>query len=457
MRHDLKSNIKAYFSGFTDTFVRDGDGMTGGRRIVLTTTLLTTLYTNLVEGIFLTGMLLDAGADSIYINYIAIMLSACSFVQLAAPFLWEKMERRKRLLIAMRAVYHFLNVIALGGVFLLPLKKETLLALVMGIVIARNLINSFSTPGLSIWQMQSIPDGYRNEFFAVRNILSCIIGALSVFLASRMADTFEAETISFGGMSPILSANIIMRSVGVVLAVLDIVLLCRLKEYPYAKPKEGEGRGLRLLIVPLKDGLFQRTVVSSLLYAFFTALVGNFFNVYVLDIAHMSYTYLSLGSVVSIPLILVMTPVWSYLIRRFGWTRILPIAYFTYAFPIGINAWVTETTQYCYLIVMISVYLFQPGLSIIHAYLPYINMPDTFRTAYISYYSIASAVAVLLGNFVGTLFMRVTRDLTLDLFGLPMTNYQYINLLMAALIMLLAVGTVFLLRNIPQRNASAGS
>ena len=112
------------------------------------------------------------------------------------------------------------------------------------------------------------------------------------------------------------------------------------------------------------------------------------------------------------------------------------------------NALIVEDTQYFYVLVMITVYLFSPCITVVRAFLPYENMPDTCRTAYVSVYSIGAMLSGLLGTFAGTLFMQFTKGIVLPIFGVPMLNYQYLNLIQALLFLALAGYSAFVARRV---------
>jgi MFS family permease len=447
-RRSLRSHLRDALGSFRGTFVTSDDGMAPGRRIVLSSTTISDLLVTILGGVYLTGMLLAVGADDIYINYVTMAGFLCGFVQIAAPLLWERTARRKALLLVLRGAYHLLDVVVLGVIVLLPMEKTLRLVLLMTVIVLRNLINSFSTPGLSIWKMQSVPQQRRNDYFTVYNILTHVIGVTSAYLAGRLLDAFEENGWMLYGIAPTLSAILLLRMLGLLLAVAELALLSRLEEYPYELPKPEEERGVHLLLVPLLDTRYMRTVSIDMVWQFITYLIGSFFTVYLLDVVHMSYSYIMLCSFVNVPLILVMTPVWSRLVKRCRWQRMLPIAIGGYAIPYVFNALIVEDTQYFYAIVMILVYLFYPCISLVLAYLPYENMPDTCRTAYMSVYSIGTMLSGLVGTFVGTLFMQFTKGIVIPIFGVPMLNYQYLNLIQALLLLALSGYIVFTARRV---------
>ena len=428
----LSSLIKAY----TDIFRDQDDGRAQGRRSILFYTYLTGMVTNLTAGTYFTGLMLAIGADEIFISYITIATTLCGFLQFFSPLLLERMERRKPFLVAMRLAYLFLDIVLLSLIVLLPMEKTLRLTLFLTVIILRNLASAISASGISVWQMQSIPPQKQTGYFTFSNIGSTVIGVVTAFLASSLVDTFEEQTLTVLGDSPTVTAILLLRLAALIIAIPETYFFARVKEYPYTKT-EVHRIGLSMLLQPLANRRFMMTVSIYFIWTFANCIIGEFFNVYLISIVHMSYTAISLAAVFSMPMVLLLTPVWSALIGRFGWYRMLPLSFAGYAFAFFCNVLITETTQYFYFVVMALVYIFNPCMNIVFAYLPYINMPDNNRTAYYSIYSLLTTFVTFAATYFGSRFMYFTQGHTLNLLGMKMTNYQYINLVQFAIVMLL--------------------
>jgi len=427
----------------SDTFSENTDGRAHGRRYAILIAYFSAVISNLTAGTYFTGLMLAMGADELYISYITIATTLCGFLQFASPLLLERLERRKPFVLCMKLIYYIIDIPVLALIPVLPMTQTVRLGTFMAAIILRNLVNAVSVSGSTIWTMQSIPPEKQTGYFTFSNLGGTVIGILTTYCASSFVDSCEATAMSIPGIAPTVTAILILRACALVIAVPELIFMLRLREYPYAVHEEASGAkerlGLRLLFEPLAHKRFMMTVSISIIWTFTNAIIGEFFNVYLIDIAGMSYTYISLGAVISTPIILFMTPVWAALIRRFTWYRILPIAFVGYSLAFFFNVFITETTHFYYFIVMAFCYLCLPCINVVFAYLPYINMPDTHRTAYVSMTALCSTLVTFLGNFFGNRFMYFTRGLDITVFGQSYTNYQYINLVQMMLLLLLAL------------------
>ena len=427
-----------------DTFFENTDGRAHGRRCAILIAYLSAVITNLTAGTYFTGLMLAMGADELYISYITIATTLCGFLQFASPLLLERLARRKPFVLCMKFIYYIIDIPVLALVVVLPMAQTLRLGVFMAAIILRNLVNAVSISGSTIWTMQSIPPEKQTGYFTFSNLSGTVIGILTTYCASSFVDTCEATAMSLPGIAPTVTAILILRACALVIAVPELIFTVRLREYPYTGNDSGgsgakERLGLRLLFEPLVHRRFMMTVSIPIFWTFINAIIGEFFNVYLIDIAGMSYTYISLGAVISTPIVLLMTPVWAALIRRFSWYRMLPIAFAGYSLAFFFNVLITETTHFYYFVVMVFCYLCLPCINVVFSYLPYINMPDTHRTAYVSMTALCSTLVTFLGNFFGNRFMYLTRGLDITVFGQTYLNYQYINIVQMVLLLLLAL------------------
>ena len=86
---------------------------------------------------------------------------------------------------------------------------------------------------------------------------------------------------------------------------------------------------------------------------------------------------------------------------------------------------------------MIFYKTFASCITLIFAFLPYVNMPKNYQTAYLNIFTICGTLATFGGALFGNIFMSHTEELTLNIFGITLVNYQYLNLVQAIPMLLL--------------------
>ena len=433
----LSEKLKPIFADISDALIENGDGKARDRRSTFFIRYVSSFLSILITGTYFTGLLLALGADDMFIGYMSMATSLCSCIQFISPLFLEKMAKRKRFFVATQIPYHFINIVVIGIIPLLPIAGTTKLWLFMGANIAVTLIGSFRSSGISIWLMQCLPDSKQSHYFAYLSLANSLTNTVTSFCASGLLDTFEAKEISLFGINPTVCAILILRLVALAAAIIEVKLYSKLTEAPYIMDDMSKAKtGLKLLLLPLSNKKFMMTISIAFIFNYASAIICNFYNVYMLDVINASYTFMSVCSIVVAPISIIMMPIWSKFVHAKGWHIALPLSIFLFSFAYLLNAYVTvNSLLIVYPIIQAICQFSYPCVSLVFAYLPYINMPETNRTAYNSFYALMGTIASFLGSSTGTFFMGVTKGKMLNFFGLEMMNYQYINLLQFVLML----------------------
>ncbi|MBQ6707701.1 MAG: MFS transporter [Clostridia bacterium] len=434
-------------STIVDTFFENSDNCARSRRNVLFTNVLSSVITPLSSGIYFTSLMLAMGASESYIGYVTAILSFSGLFQVVSPLILEKLPRRKGFLITARILYYFLSIVVIGVTPLLPVGQTFKLVLFFLTVILMNAFLQIASPGLSSWHIQSLPETKRGGFYAATHMFITVLSNISSFLAGLFLDKVEASEFSMGGFSPTITAILILRAIALLLALTECYSNTKIKEFPYeTKENEKDNKGLNLLSLPLRDKTFMLTILPIILWSLFTGTIGQYFNIYLIEDIKMSYTLIASAGLISVPVILLITPVWFRLIRKIQWPKILAFSYILYSVAYICNGFITKETEFVYFICIILGAVFMPGISNIHSNLVNLNMPEANRSAYFSCFSIVTLLATFMGNYLGIQFIEVTKNLHFNVFGFDIGNKQYISWLAAILVWGLTIFTLTYLR-----------
>ena len=438
-------------SAIGDTFVENSDGHAYSRRNYLLGNIFSSFGSCLVSGIYFTSLMLAMGASETYIGYTTTIISICGLFQFLSPFIMERFPRRKGLIIALRSLSHFLNIVVIGVLPLLPIGNTLKLVLFMIALLLTNIFNNLAGPGLSAWQLQSLPSGKRINFFAINGMLVSVFGFLSPLLAGLLLDKFEVDSLRLGDFSPTLSAILLLRVAALIFATLETLHYLKMKEDPYPESSDSHNKpGLNLLLLPLKNRRFIASISIILIWPLFTGLFGPYYSIYLLEDAKISYTLISLSNVISIPFFLISTPIWSRILQKRSWSKTLILAQFLYITPFLLNAFVTSSSVFLFFLSAIAGQLVCPGITLNQTNLLYANMPEENRTMYISFYSVLTQLTTFVSQNIGIQLFRFTDGCNLHLFGLNMCNKQYINFLVVGLIIVTCVYTKLVAKKLPQ-------
>ncbi|MGI6240187.1 MAG: hypothetical protein ACOYI5_11260, partial [Christensenellales bacterium] len=163
-------------------------------------------------------------------------------------------------------------------------------------------------------------------------------------------------------------------------------------------------------------------------------LPGAYFTVYLLRDLGVSYSYITIISMLNIPVTLFLTPIWRKALAKNGWFKTLYRSIAVYLVHYLVLAFVTGRTLFLYPVSQILAYVFAVGINLSFTGIPYVNMPEKRQTVFIGFYSSASNFAALLGVTLGRYFVVSTDAFRFELFGMTFVNKQVLVAIAAVLL-----------------------
>ncbi len=439
----LKERIKTLFArseGIRVTFIENEDGLASSRRNLLAGNLLGGMFSSLISGVFLTSLILSMMQDApvvkqnSFLGSVTMISLATGLAQIVSPLIMERFPKRKKLLLILRSFYHLLNIVLLGVIPILPLPLDVRLWFFLGVHLIASLIVQVSSAAFSVWHVSDLPDRTRASYFSIVNMLSPMITSLLATGASFFLDHMKDGGQGYLGL-------LILRGAALVFAGLEIFAFTRIKEPEYApSPKRSL---IGMLTLPFRTPKYLLIVSLTLIYSFGANFPGQYFTAYLLEDVGLSYALISGITLASIPIYFVAYPLWTRVIGRTSWLRTLALATTLYLTPYLFNAFTTSDRWYFYPISAISAYIFAPGITLVFANLPYMNLPEANQTSYIAFYSTVGNVSGFLSSLAAKSFVTATTGTDIAFLGSLFQNRQFLNfipcvtLLLTALIALL--------------------
>lgn len=417
------------------TFIEDDDGLASSRRNLFAGAMLGGMFTTLISGVFLTSMILymmrdaDAASQNSFLGSVTMISLATGLAQIISPLIMERFPKRKKLLLVLRVIYHLLNIGMLGIIPILPFSTSVKCALFLGVHLIASLIVQISAAAFSVWHVSDLPDKTRAHYFSIANMVSPMITSLLATAASFFLDKMEAGNMQYLGLA-------ILRVLALIFAFTEVFAFSRIveKDYPPA-PKQNI---LAMLVLPFKTPRYLLTVLISLIYSFGANFPGSYFTAYLLEDVGLSYALISGITLASIPIYLLVFPIWSQIIRRTSWLKTLAIATTLFLTPYLLNAFTTEAHWFLYPVSAISSYLFAPGITLVFANLPYMNLPKTSQTSYIAFYSTINNISGFLASTVSRYFVTATTGISISFLGTAFQNRQFVNFIPCVTLLLTA-------------------
>lgn len=425
---------------FLEGWYAPGDRMAPDRVRLLTCNYTSNVIGNLVGGTFWTGYLILLNAGDGFIGTMSMICTACNMLQFLAPLLLERFSSRKRLLTALRAILYAVNVGFVALIPAFPVGQQAKLAMVGASVFVVNIINALISPGISIWHVQSVPQNVRRYFYSIITMTVGAVVALVNLAGSKVMDLMTARGAEYGGI-------LILRGFTLLLCALEIFLYSRIREYPYES--SGERFRIRDLVTqPFRERKYLFTVGVAFLWCFAANIPGSYYTVYLMRELKVSYSWITLISMINVPTVLVFTPLWRKILEKRSWFGTLTLALIGYLCHFVILAAVTKGALFLYPAALIVAFFFAVGINLAFTGIPYVNMPKKNQTVFIGFYSSAANLAALLGITLGKRFVLATEELRVSLLGIAMGNKQLLMLITAGMMVIATFGIAWIRKKV---------
>ena len=426
--------LKRLQKEFGNGWLIPGDEGNRDRALFVQHNILANVIANLVGGNFFTGLMLLADADNGFIGLMSIFIFWANLLQLLSPYILERFEKRKKLLIGMRSAFYLINIVFIGVIPLFPLASRTRMALLAIGVMTGNSVAALMMPGYSVWQIAHVTQRVRVPYFALVSMVNGIAIAVMNLVMSAVADAFKGAGREMAGLEA-------LRVVALALAVMDILVLRKTKEIPVTRSNRKVN--LRdLLTEPWKDKIYLRSAMTAFLWGAIANMPGSFYTVYLLKDLKVSYSYINLIAMANVVVLLLMTPVWRKIFTRKSWLKPLALAMMLFAPHYVVLAFVNGGQMALYPVAMVWSYVFLTGINLAFTCVVYINIPKENQTLYVGFYSTLANMGALLGVTLSRFFVTRFAGVRVTLLGVTMGEIQLMMLLTGFL--MLCAGLVVL-------------
>lgn len=412
-----------------------------GRSCILASSILSGIVANITGGIFYSGYLLEYGITITNIGILTFIPFIATGFSLLSPMILERIPKRKWILAASRAASYAIRIV---GLILLPLLVQSESGRNIGfaiIVFSASAISSLFSSGYAVWHINFLPESIRADYFNVSNIIVNFMVGATTLISAIIADTFA-------GSQHRLQIITALYIIGFIIAMIDVIIISLPKEEAYEHTKNQKPRLTDTIRLAFGQKKFMLTMWIMFGYTFASNLTASVINTYLLEDVGASYSFITGINASYFLFFLAFGWLAKRMISRFAWFKTFAYAVFPLFLTYVLYAFV-DSTNYHWL--MLVVRLTQHTLSIMitltYSNFPYINLPVSDRTNYMSFYVVFVNVASLLAMLLGTGFVGWFGDKALLVFGREIDSVQILMLCTGTL---LAVLSLSVLRLIPR-------
>lgn len=268
--------------GLINRTVTDDNLELSRRRFVLEGCLANAIFT-LTSGAFLVGYASYLGANEQFNGIIVALPLLANIIQLFSPLVFEKLSRRRPLIVALCLFYRTLLCLMMFIPFVTDSKPARLLIL-GGMYFLAYCAAGFLTPAAASWIISLVPDKLRGRYFGLRDM--CILASAAVLslVMGRVLDLFKSNRQDYLGF-------VVVFSVALVITLFNVLTLKRIRE-PEVKPYDQNLDIKGLISIPLRDKQFLKVVLLNILWNLSVQFSLPFFSVYMVNGLKLSYTYI---------------------------------------------------------------------------------------------------------------------------------------------------------------------
>ncbi len=294
-----------------------------GLRVSIWEAVWSTVWATLTGGAFQTGFALMLGASPVALGVMSGLPAAVGLLQIPGSLYVEKRGERKGFVAGAAVAGRLLWLPILFLPFLLP-RPFSLWAFLLVLTVSSALL-TVTVPAWTSWMSDLVPPQSRGRYFGQRNMLAGVV----TMLAPLPAGAFLDQAVKYNRFDPRI-AFAVLFGLASVAAVGAWTMIRRQPEPPMERHNNGDApvNPLRSLSVPLADSGFRRFLVFSATLVVGQSLAGQFFMAWQLDRNGLNLPYLTvqiLGAVAA-GAGLLATPVWGYLLDKYGSRPVLMIS-----------------------------------------------------------------------------------------------------------------------------------
>ncbi len=409
-----------------------GDEKANNRSKMIIESLSINLVSQLFAGNFLVGFLVAMGATDNFLGTFTLCASLGSVGQILSPIIFERLQRKKPLVITLRCIYYFLYIIATGILSVPALINDHTLTLLLITVMVANLLNSIAGPAQTTWHLQNLDARTQSNYFSILSPLVSVIVPIYSFLMGLLIDSIKVSVNE-------IFAFQILRIITLIIAIIEITMLIKIKEYPYVKAPERIGI-IKMFANVFKDKNYMLIVGIGAFWVFCASLSASYFSSYLISDLQMGYSWIFGISMASMPIMMIAAKLFS----RFRSDRTLfqALSFFLIAYALALlpQVFTQKNILFLYPLAIIASTFFAPNINILTSQLPYFNLPEESKISYIGVYTTMNMVSIFISNAVSKLFIGVTEGVKIQFWVFTFGNKQLLNLL--AIILIIGLGAI---------------
>ena len=390
----------------------------------------------ITSGLFLSGFIILLDGSDLLVGLLSNSISWCGLVGLFAFSLYERSASMKKLIITLNIIWRFM----LTFIIFLPLVSGNnifSLKILAIMVIVGNISYGFLTVGHSIWLMSSCPKDSRNSLIFTRIFWLRIAFTIVSLTMGFVLDFFKKSYTGF----------LIVYIIGLIFAVIDIIIQYNIEEPEVMKNVDKVN--LAHFFDPLKDKKYRDFMIFIFFFYISLNISGAFTSVYLLRYLKLSYSFISIVTVVTNICMVLFTRVWGHFEAKRGHRFVIRTTALFMATEFLLYSFLTNKTYFLFFLAPILSGIGNSGFNVSVFTYRYELMPEKNRTVYEGWFNAIFGVSILLAPVIGNILLKVMPIIENSVY--QFSNFQLLYLLSFILAAIVVFITFFKPRNVNRK------
>lgn len=349
----------------------------------------------LTTGIFLSGYIVYLDGSDLLVGILNNSPNWALIVSLFAFIIYERREKRKKLLISLNIISRLL----VCSTIFLPLfhgGKTVTLAVVAVMAAAGNILWGVYSVGFNIWLISIVPKESRSQFIYTRTMWLRISFTVTTLAMGFVVDAFDKSYTGF----------LVVFCLSLIFSILDAVILVKIKE-PVNQVDSGHIFNLSEFFEPLKNAGYRKMLMFVFFYYFSLTISSSFTSLYLIRYMEFDYSFISIINIIAYFLMIICTPFWSRIESKRGLKFVLKASGLIAISEFFVYAFLTSDRQFLLFFAATLAGMGNGGFNVAVFNYRYEVMPDSNRTIYEGWYGAIFGLSVLLSPVVGNVLMKI--------------------------------------------------
>ena len=388
---------------------------------------------NLTSGAFLVGLLKFMGASDTVCGYILAMPVLAGVIQILSPIILESLTYRKKT-IMIGSMVHRLLLTSLIIIPFLPMASRGKLITAGIVFFISNMAVSFVNPAVSNMYVSFVPQNIRGKYFGMRESYLLLAATLVTLAMGKVLDDFTDSGSEATG-------HVIVYAVIFIFTIINFLSYLFMKEVPLTHSAE-RLKLSEIFTLPLKDKKFLTYFIMLIIWNIAVQIAGSYFSVYIKSDLKMSYTAITILSLVNSVFYVLTARLWGKFADKRCWAD-------TTMTTVGILAvchilWFLSSEESPYVLVFLILAHITGGVAWSGINVALFNLqfdftPDEKRTVYIGFSAASSGIIGYLAAVIGSQLVGLFGNNNIVIMGIGFDIKQLLFLASALLLLILSL------------------